>query len=1497
MPATIAVDFGSRPLPDPRMPATTAVGSRPLPDPRMPATTAVDFGSRPLPDPRMPATTAVDFGSRPLPDPRMPATTAVDVRSRPVPDSRSTTTPTAAVETDVRVTPTTTSTLPTSRDGGMSNMLDPLSLSMLAHQLPSLPKFSGDSLGDEEEGIREWLERLEMVASACAWTDQVKLVNLITRLRGSAYSFFRSCTPTQRSSYESLKDALLKRFTPVHLRSVKSSQFHERKQRQDETVDSFAQELKRLFYKAYPSTQQGSPEAEAMGRAVLSSQFVAGLRADIKAKVAGVDGDFDELLTKARFEEARFRDFNPPVTRHSTPNVNQRIQPRKQSSTSETKKSNEKSGGGTPRKCFSCGSTKHLIANCPQKRRGASVESRGRKDANVATISQRPAEKKKEDDDAKPEEGVEEILSLVAATLHGVSATNKDSKLGVVPTAEIVLEGFPVCAVLDTGSPVTIVSMMQVLAENKPEQQTPEEWKADTRKRLKKPSVTLHSYGGGELPILCEAVCVLSRGSFTVEAVLQVQRDAPVDMLLGTDIQPQLGFALVQQNKPQVNLLLPGGTADSEETGMREAEQDTPVPVGTPEERESVQDARVSVVTETTEPEQDACVSVVTETTEPEQDAHALVETGTRETEKDAPDPVETPAERESVQDAPVIGTRETEEDSPDPVETPVMTETRESATVCLLKATRVPARHSKLVRAQIDTSLGTDLAVFEPAGDLEEGLCMLDAAVQPKSDQSLTLIIQNAGCQPVWLKKGQVLGKVEPASLVEVKTVSVDDTESQQSDESEDSEPDELESSESQQCDESEQQEESEEDRGEQLLSSLGFGSVAQNLSEEEVHQLRELVLEFSDVFTLEGEGLGCTDRVTHSIDTGDHPPVRQPPRRIPFALRQTVREMVEAMLERGIVQPSSSPWSSPVVIVSKKDGTKRFCVDYRKLNAITKMDAYPLPRIDDALDMLANKEYFTSLDLISGYWQVKMADDSVEKTAFSTPDGLFEFTVMHFGLCNAPATFQRLMEAVLEGLIPEKCLIYIDDSLVSGKTFGEHLRNLREVLTRLREACLTLKPKKCRLCRLSVEYLGFVVSKMGISADPKKVKAVQDFPTPLDLKSLRSFLGLASYCRRFIPCFSSIGQPLHALTKKDAPFVWTGSCEEAFNQLKNLLTTAPILVYPDFEKEFFLETDASGSGLGAVLTQVQEDGLHRPIAYASRTLQDHERNYGITELEALGVVWAVKHFRHYLYGHRCTVITDHEALKSLLNTPHPSGKLARWGMVLQELDLHIVYRPGKQNAKADALSRYPVEDGAEVTTMPFTLVAAITQEAVSAKDGDPLSRRQEADPVLKPLMKYLDCGAVPEDKTTARKVILESAQYALLEGVLYHVEKDKSLRVVPPSSDREKLFNEAHGGQFGGHLRDAKVHGQLSRHYWWPGMRKDIRQWCLACIPCATRSVGRQIRPPLTPIPVSGPFDRVGVDVIQFPKSKRGNRYALVFMDYLTKWPEVSRWLIKVL
>ena len=493
------------------------------------------------------------------------------------------------------------------------------------------------------------------------------------------------------------------------------------------------------------------------------------------------------------------------------------------------------------------------------------------------------------------------------------------------------------------------------------------------------------------------------------------------------------------------------------------------------------------------------------------------------------------------------------------------------------------------------------------------------------------------------------------------------------------------------------------------------------------------------------------------HGINTGDHSPIRQAPRRTPFTLRKKIEEMVDDMLEKEVIQPSKSPWASPVVLVTKKDGSARFCVDYRKLNAVTKLDVFPLPRIDDSLDSLAHAKYFTTLDLAAGYWQVPMEPHSQEKTAFSTHSGLYEFRVMPFGLCNAPATFQRLMETILTGLARDLCVVYLDDILVIGKTFVEHLQNLRQVFGHLREAGLRLQPKKCHLALHSVEYLGYVVTDQGISADPRKVEAIREFPTPCDLKALRSFVGLASYYRRFIPSFSKIAAPLFALTKKDAPFVWNCDCQNAFVSLKEAMTNAPVLVFPRFGSGFVLETDASGVGLGAVLAQEQPDGSVRPIAYASRTLQQHEQNYGVTELEALGVVWAVRHFRHYLYGNRCDVFTDHEALKTLLNTPHPSGKLARWGLSLQELDLHIHYRPGPKNNNADALSRYPT--GSPGDDCPDVgQVSALEPDMAPAKGGDPsVAVKQEADVTLAVIRNFLRDGTLPADEKVARKLLLD--------------------------------------------------------------------------------------------------------------------------------------------
>ena len=404
-----------------------------------------------------------------------------------------------------------------------------------------------------------------------------------------------------------------------------------------------------------------------------------------------------------------------------------------------------------------------------------------------------------------------------------------------------------------------------------------------------------------------------------------------------------------------------------------------------------------------------------------------------------------------------------------------------------------------------------------------------------------------------------------------------------------------------------------------------------------------------------------------------------------------------------------------------------------------------------------------------------------------------------MPFGLLNAPATFQRLMEVVLAGLARNKCLVYLDDVLVIGHSLEEHHRNLREVLERIRTAGLRLKPKKCRFAQTKVEYLGHIVSASGVSTDPKKLEAVRSFPTPTDVRTLRSFLELASYYRRFVRNFSQVARPLHLLTRKDVPFEWTPEYQQAFEQLKTLLTSSPVLTYPDFSKPFILETDASGAGLGAVLAQRQTDGTVRPVAYASRSLQGPEHNYGITELEGIGVVWATKHFRPYLYGHTCGVFTDHEALKSLLNNPQASGKLARWGMAIQELDLKLSHRSGHHNANADALSWAPLPAGGSTTGTSEGVVAVVTEAA------DDLSTLQRQDESLASTITFLETGVLPDDDNIARMIGLTQSQYVVQDAVLYRVADNGTYRVIPPTRMRESLFKGAHGGVFGAHISDV--------------------------------------------------------------------------------------------
>jgi hypothetical protein len=476
-------------------------------------------------------------------------------------------------------------------------------------------------------------------------------------------------------------------------------------------------------------------------------------------------------------------------------------------------------------------------------------------------------------------------------------------------------------------------------------------------------------------------------------------------------------------------------------------------------------------------------------------------------------------------------------------------------------------------------------------------------------------------------------------------------------------------------------------------------FERSSKNLTLDQSEAVKTLLREYGDIFSKDDSDLGRTGLVRHEISTGEAKPIKQPPRRLPIHQRSEAEQQIKDMLERRVIEESNSPWSSPIVLVKKKDGSTRFCVDYRRLNEVTHKDAYPLPKIDESLDGLSGSQWFSTLDLAAGYWQVEVDPNDRPKTAFTTGTGLFQFRVMPFGLCNAPSTFERLMENVLKGLQWDTCLIYLDDLIIHSVTFDNQICRLREVFDRLRMANLILKPKKCNLFCSEVSYLGHVVSNKGIHTDPTKIEAVKEWPVPNNLKEVRSFVGLCSYYRRFIKNFSKIARPLHKLTEVNQVFTWSQECMDSFCSLQHSLISAPILAYPNPVSRYILDTDASDFGIGAVLSQVQ-DGQERVIAYASKSLSRSERRYCVTRKELLAIVKFVKHFKHYLYGQRFLVRTDHGALRWLFNFKSPEGQVARWLETLSSFDFEIEHRAGRSHSNADGLSRRPCRqcgDGVE--------------------------------------------------------------------------------------------------------------------------------------------------------------------------------------------------------
>jgi len=466
-------------------------------------------------------------------------------------------------------------------------------------------------------------------------------------------------------------------------------------------------------------------------------------------------------------------------------------------------------------------------------------------------------------------------------------------------------------------------------------------------------------------------------------------------------------------------------------------------------------------------------------------------------------------------------------------------------------------------------------------------------------------------------------------------------------------------------------------------------------HLNSEEREGILDLCHDFADIFFLEGDQLSATDVVTHSINTPRCvKPINIRPYRLPWAYQEEIEKQISEMKQNKIIRNSVSPFNFPLVVVKKKNLDSngkpklRICVDFRKLNEVTENEAYGLPNLVEILDSLGSSNYFSTLDLASGYHQIRINTNDVHKTAFSSKSGHYEFLRMPFGLSSAPATFTRAMRAVLTGL-EEMCTAYLDDIVVHGSSFRDHQQKLERVFERLRFHHLKLQPSKCSFLRKEVLYLGHVISETGISPDPSKIDCIETYPKPKNAKDIKFFLGLLNYYRRFVDNFAKIAKLLTYLLKKNVEFNWTDKCDHAFMELKNKLINQPLLTYPDWEKgEFNLMTDASQYAIGAVLSQgkLPED---KPLAYASRTLNQAETNYSVIQKELLAIIWAVKHFRPYLYGRKFTIITDHRPLTYLFGIKDASSQLMRWRLQLSEYDYEIIYRAGGQHSNADCLSR----------------------------------------------------------------------------------------------------------------------------------------------------------------------------------------------------------------
>ena len=707
---------------------------------------------------------------------------------------------------------------------------------------------------------------------------------------------------------------------------------------------------------------------------------------------------------------------------------------------------------------------------------------------------------------------------------------------------------------------------------------------------------------------------------------------------------------------------------------------------------------------------------------------------------------------------------------------------------------------------------------------------------------------------------------------------------------------------------------------------------------------QAYELFEEYQDIFALEPGEIGCCDLAEHRIRLNKDEPFKERYRPINPRHQEEVRDHIQKMLRAGAIKPSNSPWSNAVVLVRKKDGDLRFCIDFRRLNAITKKDSFPLPRIQEAIEFLSGARVFSCIDLNSGFWQIPMEEESKPYTAFTVGSyGFYQFERMPFGLCNAPATFQRCMQECLGELNLNYCLIYMDDIVVYARTLQDHLYRLRRVFDRFREHRLKLKPSKCAFFKEEITYLGHRVSAEGVKPATINIDKILEKRPPRTYTEIREFLGMVNHYRRFIKDCSKISRPLTAYTEGEGSKRKTEEVRlepealGAFQQLKEALTEAPVLAYADFTQPFLLETDASSQGLGAVLSQKKEDGRFHPVAYGSRSLAKEEKNYHSTKLEFLALYWAVtQQFKDYLWGRAFTVKTDNNPLTYIMSSAHLDATRHRWVGNLASYTFNLEYQKGKHNVVADTLSRYVSMEDPDVKQFLTDALSyrgaakradAMAPEMQSAHEEQgelavkfatfvgkmktrmhvtDWAQEQREDTTLLPIIEWLEDHKRGKslrerlekttDKDTITQILRVCHNLTMKNGKLYrqHTLKDDCEDIhqfVVPTTHRVAALNACHRDS--GHQGQRRTQELLRERFWWPLMMAQAEKMVHGCRRCDEFSGSIQ-KAQLNPIRATQPWELVHIDFTTIeidmnPKKENPRtKTILVLTDHFTRFAQ---------